>query len=111
MNGHGWNGGGDNLKLEEEVIAVLGEWCCFLQGWDLVECHHEKEGVTAALEEWGSFLQAWGYHPELGHHLGEGASDLGEWVFHWMEVSCHLGDWGCVNRLRIDFTGWNGHVI
>ena len=50
--------------------------------------------VTAGLGEWGCFLQAWGYHPELGHHLGEGASDLGEWGFHPMEVSCHLRNGG-----------------
>ena len=51
-------------------------------------------GVTAGLGEWGCFLWAWGYHPELGHHLGEGASHLGELEFHRMEVSCHLGDGG-----------------
>ena len=93
--------GGEDLKLGEEVIAVLGEWGCFLQGWDLVDCCHEKEWVIAALGEWGCFLQAWSSHSgQLGHHLWEEASDLGEWGFHL-----------CVNQLRINFTGFNGHVI
>ena len=56
--------GGDNLKVEEEVIAVLGEWG-YLQGWDFVDHHHENEGVIAALGEWGRFLQAWDL---LDHH-------------------------------------------
>ena len=50
--------GGDDLKLEEEVIVVLGEWG-YLQGWDFVDHHHKKEGVTACLGEWGCFLQGW----------------------------------------------------
>ena len=50
--------GGDNLKLEEEVIVVLGEWG-YLQGWDIVDRHHENEGVTASLGKWGCFLQDW----------------------------------------------------
>ena len=58
-----------------------------------VSCHL-GDGVTAGLGEWGCFLRAWGYHPELGHHLGEGASHLGELGFHRMEVSCHVGDGG-----------------
>ena len=91
MNGHGWNGGGDDLNVGEEVTAVLGEWGCFLQGWDLVDRRHEIEGVIAALGEWDCFLRAWGCHPgELGRHLGEGASD-------------REGD--------SDLTGWHGHVI
>ena len=48
--------GGDNLKLEEEVIVVLGEWG-YLQGWDIVDCHQENERVTASLGKWGCFLQ------------------------------------------------------
>ena len=44
--------GGDDLKLEEEVIVVLGEWG-YLHGWDFVDCHHEIEGVTACLGKWG----------------------------------------------------------
>ena len=121
--------GGDDLKLEEEVIAVLGEWSylqgwdfvdrrhenegvmavpgewgCFLQRWDLVDCRYTKEGVIAALGEWGCFLWAWGSHlGQLGHHLEEGASDLGEWGFHRMEVSCHLGDWGMCQPAQDQF--------
>ena len=74
--GKGGIEGGNNLNVGEEVIAVLGEWGCF--------------------------VQAWGSHLELGHHLGEGVSDLGEWVFHWMEVSCHLGDGGGCCQLDQD---------
>ena len=48
--------GGDDLKLEEEVIVVLGEWG-YLQGWDIVDHRHKNEGVTASLEKWGCFLQ------------------------------------------------------
>ena len=44
-----------------------------------------------------------GYHPELGHHLGEGASHLGEWGFHQMEVSFHLGDWGVCQPAQDQF--------
>ena len=85
----------DDCHKNEGVIAALGEWGCFLQGWGLVDRHLKNEGVIAALGEWGCFLQAWGSHPgQLGRHLGEGASDLGEWGFHQMEVSCHLGDGG-----------------
>ena len=50
--------GGDDLKLEEEVIIVLGEWG-YLQGWDFVDHCHKNEGVTACLGEWGCFLQGW----------------------------------------------------
>ena len=50
--------GGDDLKLEEEVIVVLGEWG-YLQGWNIVDRHHKNEGVTASLGKWGCFLQGW----------------------------------------------------
>ena len=50
--------GRDDLKLEEEVIIVLGE-LGYLQGWDFVDCCHENEGVTASLGKWGCFLQGW----------------------------------------------------
>ena len=126
--------GGDNFKLGEEVIAVLGgwgcylqvdhcglnqgviaalgEWGCFLQGWDLVDPHHEKEWVITALGEWGCFLWAWviiwdNWDIILGKgHLIWGNGDFIGW-------KCHViwGIGGCVSQLRINFTGLNGHVI
>ena len=69
-------GGGDNLKLEEKVIAVLGEWG-YLQGWDFVDHHHENKGVTACLGEWGCFSVGMGFGGSPSPLKGQGNCSSG----------------------------------